>query len=70
MRSPPVKMIICDDDIDISPNILGSSDFGRTGENLSFDWKKTSADKRGHMFKLTWYTKHTKAFKEVGNVSK
>lgn len=69
MKSPSVKMIICDTDVAVSPALKDdSTPLGLAGENLEFHWKKTSEDMKGHLFKLTWYTKHTKEFSFVGNV--
>lgn len=70
MKSPPVKMIICDTKVHISPNIDGSSDRGDAGGLLKFFWAEIPADQRGHMFKLTWYTKHNSKFQFTENVSR
>lgn len=71
MKSPSVNMVICDDDLILSPKIDESSAFGVAGEMLEFDWAVTPDDEAGHMFKLTWYTDFTpKHYAYVGNVSR
>jgi len=68
--SPPVKMVICDVNVHESPKITESPDFGGAGEQLDFVWTHTPAVEKGHMYKLTWYTKHNeRTFGYVGKVS-
>ena len=70
-RSEPVKTVVCDTDIRVSPKIDFSSDYGPKGGELKFDWAVTPADEKGHMYKLTWYTVHVaKTYAFVGKVSK
>ena len=68
-KSSAVKMVICDTKVHRSPKIKKSTDYAGAGETLDFSWPKTPADLKGHMYKLTWYTKYNRTnFRYVGNV--